>query len=608
MPCPPAKEEHLVRSSTWPAGLAAAALTVSGLAVGTGAAAQAAANGQAHRHATHSPDSATPDYRPACAAARPGRMSCLALVRIVRPGAQARRGADLMHRAGARLAGHAAPTADGYGPASLQSAYQLPSATAGRGETVAVVDAFDDPSAASDLAAYRAAWGLPACGADCFTKVNQEGKASPLPRTARLSGWPTEESLDIDMVSAICPNCHILLVEASNARAASLGAAVNTAVSMGAKYVSNSYGAPETAADLALDSKYYRHPGVAVTASAGDSGYGLSYPAASQYVTSVGGTSLRPAAGSRGWAERAWGKTGHGAGTGAGCSAVDAKPAWQADTGCTMRTDNDVAADANPNTGVAVYDSYDQHGWLEAGGTSAAAPIIASVFALAGPPAAGSYPSSYPYLHASSLFDVTSGADGSCAGSYRCTAKAGYDGPTGLGSPDGTAAFAASAPAAGCPAGQLLRDPGFERRKILPWTARHTVLTKASRQLPAHSGAQLAWLDGYGVTHTDTLAQTVTIPAGCRHATFSFWLATATDAASGPAADTLTLRVLGSGGTVLGTLARYTNSGAAAGYRRHSFSLARYAGQRITLKFTGTETLVGHVTSFLEDDNALHVS
>ena len=275
------------------------------------------------------------------------------------------------------------------------------------------------------------------------------------------------------MVSAICPNCHVLLVEARSARAASLGAAVNTAVSMGAKYVSNSYGRPEAAADPALDSKYYRHPGVAVTAAAGDNGYGPSYPAASRYVTSVGGTTLRRAGDSRGWTERAWGsaRRGHGAGTGSGCAADDAKPAWQADAGCANRTENDVAADANPNTGVAIYDSYDRRGWLEVGGTSAASPIIASVYALAGPPAAGSYPASYPYEHASSLFDVTSGADGRCAGGYLCTARPGYDGPTGLGSPDGTAAFTGSSPVAGCAARQLLRDPGFERRRIWPWQA-----------------------------------------------------------------------------------------------------------------------------------------
>ena len=526
-------------------------------------------------------------------------MSCMALIRTRTAG---RRGAE------ARLGEKTPPANDGYGPASLQSAYKLPSSAAGSGQTVAVVDAFDDPRAASDLATYRSSWGLPACGTGCFTKVNQDGMASPLPRAAGNSGWAIEESLDIEMVSAICPNCHILLVEARNARAASLGAAVNTAVGMGAKYVSNSYGRPESASDPSLDAKYYRHPGVAVTASAGDNGYGVSYPAASRYVTSVGGTSLRPASGSRGWAESAWGRTGHGAGTGSGCSADDAKPGWQADAGCAMRTSNDVAAVADPNTGVAIYDSYDEHGWLEAGGTSAAAPIIASVFALAGPPADGSYPSSYPYAHPGGLFDVTSGADGSCADSYLCTAGAGYDGPTGLGTPDGTTGFTGGAPVAGCAPAQLLRDRGFERRRVSPWKAGPYVVNKATRELPAHTGSRMAWLDGYGFPHTDTVAQTVTIPAGCQHATFSFWLNTQTDGSAGPAADTFTVRVLDSGGAVLRTLARYSNKGAVTGYHQHTFSLARYAGQQITLKFTGKETLIGHVTSFIEDDNALHVS
>jgi hypothetical protein len=652
---PLVKEERLVRSTTgaggrparsgrpasaaqgrrWLAGIATAALTASGLAFAAAAPAGAAAKptklAQAAKPAraaqtahaagaakaahaagaaasakvgARSPDRAARDYRRACAlVTEPGWMSCMALVRTAAPhGIPAARGAE------ARRGHGASPAGDGYGPDSLQSAYKLPSSTAGSGQTVAVVDAFNDPHAAADLAAYRSAWGLPACGKGCFTKVNQDGQASPLPRAAGSTGWATEESLDIEMVSAICPNCHILLVEADNARAASLGKAVNTAVSMGAKYVSNSYGGPESASDASLDSKYYRHPGVAVTASAGDSGYGTSYPAASRYVTSVGGTSLRPSAGARGWKETAWGSTGRGAGTGSGCSADSTKPSWQADAGCAKRTENDVAADADPNTGVAVYDSYDQHGWLEVGGTSAASPVIASVFALAGTPAAGSYPSSYPYAHASGLFDVTSGADGSCAGSYLCTAAAGFDGPTGLGTPDGTAAFASNTPAAGCTPAQLLRNRGFERRTIRPWAAGQHVLTKAASGVPAHSGSRLAWLDGYGITHTDTLAQTVTIPAGCTHATFSFWLETDADDTSGPAADTLTLRVLDASGAVLQTLARYSNKGAATGYRRHSFSLASYAGQQITLKFTGKETVVGHVTSFFEDDNALRVS
>jgi subtilase family serine protease len=243
------------------------------------------------------------------------------------------------------------------------------------------------------------------------------------------------------MVSAICPLCHIILVEAKTPSTANLGTAVNTAVSLGADFVSNSYGGSESSSDPTYDTDYYKHPGVAITASAGDSGYGVEYPATSQYVTAVGGTSLTAASNSRGWTETVWGSSSGGEGTGSGCSADDAKPSWQTDTGCAKRTNNDVAAVADPNTGLAIYDSYDQNGWLEVGGTSASSPIIASVFALAGTPVAGTYPSSYIYQHTSSLFDVTSGADGSCSPAYLCTAETGYDGPTGWGTPDGVTAF-----------------------------------------------------------------------------------------------------------------------------------------------------------------------
>ena len=308
-----------------------------------------------------------------------------------------------------------------------------------------MVDAFDDPTAESDLATYRADWGLPPCGTGCFEKVNQNGQASPLPAASGSSGWATEESLDLDMVSAICPNCDILLVEANSADITDLGAGVNAAVSLGAGYVSNSYGEGESSSDPTYDAEFFNHPGVAVTVSAGDNGYGVSYPAASPHVTAVGGTSLTPAFSSRGWTETVWGSAAGGEGTGSGCSAEEAKPSWQTDAGCADRTDNDVAAVADPNTGVAVYDTYDQGGWLEVGGTSASSPIIASVFALAGPPAADTYPSSYLYQHTSGLFDITSGADGTCSPAYLCTAEAGYDGPTGWGTPDGTAAFTSTA-------------------------------------------------------------------------------------------------------------------------------------------------------------------
>lgn len=369
--------------------------------------------------------SRTPDYRRACAVPRRGHMACLVLIRT-----------NVQQRRQLSTGPDAIPAGVGYGPADLRSAYSLPSSTAGAGQTVAIVDAYDDPTAAADLAAYRSAAGLPACGAGCFSKVNQNGLASPLPAAAGTTGWDVEEALDLDMVSAICPLCHIILVEASSPTTQNLGTAVNSAVSLGAKFVSNSYGGSESSSDPSFDSSYYNHPGVAVTASAGDDGYGVEYPAASRYVTAVGGTSLSTAANARGWSETVWN------GTGSGCSADDAKPSWQTDTGCSRRTNNDVSAVADPNTGVAIYNTYSQRGWLEVGGTSASSPIIASTFALAGTPAAGTYPSSYIYQHASSLFDVTSGSNGSCGSAYLCTGEVGYDGPTGLGTPHGTTAFA----------------------------------------------------------------------------------------------------------------------------------------------------------------------
>ena len=323
-------------------------------------------------------------------------------------------------------------TPRGFGPSDLRSAYALGSA-AGAGQTVAIVDAYDDPYAASDLSTYRAQYGLTACTTTngCFRKVNATGGSTP-PRGN--SGWAEEESLDLDMVSAICPSCHILLVEASSASMTDLGTAVNTAARMGAVAISNSYGGSEYSGESSWDSAYYYHPGIAITASSGDGGYGVEYPAASPYVTAVGGTSLTRTSNARGWTESAW------SGAGSGCSAYEPKPSWQTDTGCAHRTVADVSADANPNTGVAVYDSYRVSGWLEFGGTSVASPIVASVYALANNAASLTY-GSYPYSNISSLFDVTSGSNGSCGGSYLCTAGAGYDGPTGLGTPDGISAF-----------------------------------------------------------------------------------------------------------------------------------------------------------------------
>jgi subtilase family serine protease len=326
----------------------------------------------------------------------------------------------------------------GYGPSDLQSAYNLQSSN-GSGATVAIVDAFDDPNAEADLQVYRAQYGLPVCDTanGCFRKVAQDGSTN---YPATDPGWSEEISLDVDMVSAICPNCHILLVESNDNSLANLGAAVNEAVTLGAKYVSNSYGGPEDPSELTADSQFYNHPGVAVTASLGDGGYGAIYPAASQDVTAVGGTTLtRDSTAARGWTETAW------SGAGSGCSAYEAKPSWQSDTGCSNRTVADVSAVADPNTGVSVYDTVPANGlgagWNVFGGTSVASPIIASTYALAGTPVSGTHPSSYPYAATSALNDVTSGSNGSCSPSYLCTAGPGYDGPTGLGTPDGGSAF-----------------------------------------------------------------------------------------------------------------------------------------------------------------------
>lgn len=190
----------------------------------------------------------------------------------------------------------------GFGPPDLQKAYNLPS-TGGTGQTVAIVDAQDDPDAESDLAVYRAQYGLPACTTanGCFKKVNQSGQQGSYPSPD--SGWAGEISLDLDMVSAICPACKIILVEANSATTPDLGASVQTAASLGATAISNSYGGSEDSSDVASSSQYYNQPGILVTASAGDSGYGAEFPASSEFVIGVGGTSLVSDSSARGWTE-----------------------------------------------------------------------------------------------------------------------------------------------------------------------------------------------------------------------------------------------------------------------------------------------------------------
>ena len=326
-------------------------------------------------------------------------------------------------------------TPRGYGPADLQSAYNLPSTTGStwswNGKTIAIVDAYDAPTAEQDLATYRSYFKLPPCSTanGCFRKVNQTGGTTP---PAANASWAQEISLDLDMASAICPSCKIVLVEASSNSLVNLYTAVDQAANMGATVISNSYGGPEYSGET-NDEIHYNHSGIAITVSSGDNGYGVEFPASSRFVTAVGGTSLQKASNSRGWTETVW------TGAGSGCSAYITKPTWQSDA-CARRTVADVSAIADPNTGVAVYDSYAYRGasgWLVFGGTSVAAPVIAGVYALGG---AGSATAQTLYT-SNAFFDVTSGSNGSCGGSYLCTGVIGYDGPTGLGTPNGVSAF-----------------------------------------------------------------------------------------------------------------------------------------------------------------------
>ncbi|MFF8730453.1 putative Ig domain-containing protein [Streptomyces sp. NPDC015171] len=610
-----------------------------------------------------------------CATAEPGQASCFA-----------QRRTDIKQRLASALAA-AAPS--GLSPANLHSAYNLPT-SAGSGMTVGIVDAYNDPNAESDLATYRSTYGLSSCtkANGCFKQVSQTGSTTSLPTND--SGWAGEEMLDIDMVSAVCPNCSIILVEANSASMTDLGAAENEAVSLGAKFVSNSWGGGEDSSQTSDDTSYFKHPGVAITVSSGDSAYGAEFPATSQYVTAVGGTALTTSSNSRGWSESVW-HTNSTEGTGSGCSAYDPKPSWQTDTGCAKRMEADVSAVADPATGVAVYDTYGGSGWAVYGGTSASSPIIASVYALAGTPGSSDYPAKYPYSHTSNLYDVTSGNNGSCSPSYFCTAGTGYDGPTGWGTPNGTAAFTSGGGGTGntvtvtnpgsqstttggsvslqihatdsggasltysatglptglsinsstglisgtastagtyqvtvtakdstgasgstsftwtvgggggggCTSAQLLANPGFESGGT-GWTASSGVITNDTGEA-AHGGSYKAWLDGYGSSHTDTLSQSVTIPAGCK-ASLTFYLhVDSAETTTSSQYDKLTVTA-GSK-----TLATYSNLDKASGYSQKTFDLSSLAGSTVTLKFNGVEDS-SLQTSFVVDDTALTTS
>ena len=335
------------------------------------------------------------------------------------------------------------PAPAGYGPAQFRGAYGLPT-SAPAGQTIAIVDAYDDPSIASDLNTYSAQFGLPLCNSSnpCFKKVNQSGSTSGFPKAN--SGWSLEIALDVEVAHATCPNCKILLVEANSNSLSNLAAGVKTAAKLGATEISNSYGGSEFSSELSETyAAPYNQPGIAVTVSSGDNGYGsFGFPAALSSVITVGGTTLTLGAGNTYGNETVW------SGAGSGCSLYAAAPEWQGFlTDCAgKRGTADVAADADPNTGAAVYDSVKyqgRSGWFRVGGTSLSSPLIAGVYALAGGLPAGTSGASGLYGHLGDgtlLHDVTSGSNGSCS-TLMCKGGAGYDGPTGVGTPLGIGAF-----------------------------------------------------------------------------------------------------------------------------------------------------------------------
>jgi hypothetical protein len=334
------------------------------------------------------------------------------------------------------------------GPPELRNAYALPM-SGGNGKVVAVIEAFDSPTAEQDLGIYRDTYGLPPCTTanGCFRKVNQDGLPAPLP--APDAGWDLQIGMDLDLVGATCPDCKLLLVEARSDRADDLGASVALAANLGAFAISMSYSLVETATDAVQSAHFYDQPGVLLVASSGfggcnrvadfvgtTSGSGVAFPASLPNVVAVGGTKLRRATSARGWIETV------AMATGSGCSQLSAKPSWQTDA-CSTRTVVDVAAvsditssaASNPlpqGDGVAYYSG---GSWRQS--ATSPAPVVAGIFTLFGV----STPS-WPYAHRAAFFDVVGGRNGgSDPSSFLCNGLAGYDAPTGLGTPNG-AAFA----------------------------------------------------------------------------------------------------------------------------------------------------------------------
>jgi MYXO-CTERM domain-containing protein len=337
----------------------------------------------------------------------------------------------------------AGPPAGALVPADLVSAYNVDTSNSAN-VTVAVVGAYDYAAVASDLAAYRSQFGLPACTIEsgCLTVVNQSGQTSPLPGAPPSNDWTAEMALDLDMVSATCPSCKLLLVEADDDTGDGLKLGSGVAAQAGAKVIVDELGSPETSSSASDDSTYFDLPGVSIFAGVGAGfdlgGSGPTFPATSAHVIAVSSTTLTKApATTRGWSETASSSV-----AGSGCSHVIAKPAFQQailDTVCAKRATADVAAVGDLNTPVAVYNLADG-GWTAV--AEGATAIVAGIVAQAG--LAGIGPDFF-YTNASALHDVTTGSDGTCSVTQLCNAATGWDGPTGNGTPNGRALAALAA-------------------------------------------------------------------------------------------------------------------------------------------------------------------
>ncbi len=491
----------------------------------------------------------------ACKPAKPGRATCYAIRRVLvkkgTPGARA-----FTISAGAMAAGTIGP-AGGLTPGDLASAYGL-TTTGGSGQTVGIVDAYNDPDLNSDLQTFDGEYGLATCSTSsgCLTIVNQSGASSPLAPNDE-SGWSVETSLDVETVHSVCQSCKILLVEANSNSFTNLADAENEAVKLGATEVSNSFGGPESGSTSTLQAAF-NHSKVVITASAGDDGY-YSYdeldainepnvPAAYPTVVAVGGTSLDLTSSGTRESETVWNDNGPrdyyqqlldeslGA-SGGGCSTLFTAEGWQthlsdwASTGCgSNRLVSDVSADADYLTGFDIYDSYTctsgcvpSAGWYTYGGTSLASPIIAATYALAGGAHSVPYPALTLYGHLGAAYDVTTGGDGWCdgqsaaecpdpnllgdgvvdcaytstgsvaAGDLACDAGPGYDGPSGVGTPNGLTAFTATGPK-----GTVGGPTSIAEGTSGTWTV------TATDPFPGGSVTSYTWNWGDGTTSTVT--------------------------------------------------------------------------------------------------------